>query len=168
VDAAFQLYRREPLQFIIGLGMIYIPWMVLSGALGLTNPNTPPTPANVVIRAVGAVLVYALSAGVSTVLANDLYFDRSVDLGRAFRAVVASLVPLAVTMMVAGFIIGVGFVLLVVPGFYMLAHFFAVKQAVLLEGAGTGTALGRSGALSRGYKWHILATLLILYGLYFA
>jgi len=168
VDAAFQLYRREPLQFIIGLGMIYIPWMVLTGALGLNNPNTAVTLANLMVRALGGVLVYALSGGVSTVLANDLYFDRPIDLGRAFRAVFASLVPLAVTMLVAGFAIGVGFMFLIVPGFYVLAHLFAVKQAVLLEGADTGAALGRSGALSKGYKMHILATLFILYLLYFA
>ena len=31
VDAAFQLYRREPLQFIIALGIVYIPWMIIAG-----------------------------------------------------------------------------------------------------------------------------------------
>jgi hypothetical protein len=168
VDAAFQLYRREPLQFIIALGVIYIPWMVLVGALGLTDPNTPVTPANSVIRILGGVLVYTLSAGVSTVLANDPYFDRSLDLGRSFRKVLASFVPLALVMFVAGFVTIVGFMFLVVPGFYFLAHFFAVKQAVLLEGAGTAGALGRSAGLSKGYKKHILVTLFILYGLYIA
>jgi hypothetical protein len=121
VDAAFQLYRREPLQFIIALGVIYVPWMVLVGALGLTDPNTPVTPANSVIRIFGGVLVYTLSAGVSTVLANDLYFDRSLDLGRSFRKVLASFVPLALVMFVAGFVTIVGFMFLVVPGFYFLA-----------------------------------------------
>jgi len=168
VDAALQLYRREPLQFIIGLGMVYIPWMVLILALGLNNPNTAPTAANMLLRLVGGVLVYTLAAGVATVLANDLYFNRSVDLGRAFREVVARLVPLAVVSIFAWFAIGLGFAFLIVPGFFLLAHLFAVKQAVLLEGAGPGTALGRSGALSRGYKGHILATLIILYLLYAA
>ena len=35
VDAAFQLYRRQPLQFIVGLGLIYVPWMLLLASLGL-------------------------------------------------------------------------------------------------------------------------------------
>ena len=167
VDAAFQLYRREPLQFIIGLGVIYIPWRVLSGALGLEGANTVSL-ATALIGLLGGLLVYTLSAGVSTVLANDLYFDRSVDLGRAYRAVLASFVPLALTMFAASFITSVGFPLFLFPGLYFLAHFFAVKQAVLLEGAGTGAALGRSGALSKGYKMHILATLFIIYVLYSA
>ena len=171
VDAAFQLYRREPLQFIIGFGIVYIPWMVLAEALGLNNPRSFPPVPNVVIGVFGVFVVYLLT-GVVTVLTNDLYFDRAPDLGRAFRAVVASVVPLALTMIVGGGALIIGFVIglvsFMVPFFYVLAHFFAVKQAVLIEGAGMGAALRRSGALSKGYKKHILSTIIIVFLLYLA
>ncbi|HEY7234310.1 MAG TPA: hypothetical protein VH539_09195 [Gemmatimonadaceae bacterium] len=167
VDAAFQLYRREPLQFIIGFGIVYIPWMVLAEALGLNNPRTSPPLPNIVIGVLGGVVVYAMT-GVVTILANDLYFDRTADLGRALRAVASRFVPLTLTLIIAMVATIFGIVLFVVPGFYMLAHFFAVKQAVLLEGAGTGAALRRSGALSKGYKKHVLSTILIVSLLYLA
>lgn len=161
VDAAFQLYRREPLQFIIGLGIIYVPWMVISGALGIQSES--PTLTKGLINAAGAVLVYTLAGGVSTILANDVYFNRPPDLGRAFRAVGASFLTLFLTMMVAALATGFGLVLFIVPGFYMLARFFAVKQAVLLEGADTGRALERTSKLSEGYKLHILSTIGIVF-----
>src|SRR5215510_12037009 len=134
VDAAFQLYRREPLQFIIGLGIVYVPWMVIAGALGLQSADVAPTLTKTLINLVGGVLVYTLAGGVSTILANEVYFNRPADLGRAFRAVGTSFVPLLLTMMAAALAIGFGLALLIVPGLIFLARYFAVKQAVLLEG----------------------------------
>jgi hypothetical protein len=167
VDAAFQLYRREPLQFIIGLGIIYVPWMVIVGALGLQSA-VAPTVTQLAISLVGGVLVYTLAGGVSTILANDVYFNRPPDVARAFRAVGASFLTLLLTMMAAALAIGFGFVLLFFPGLYMYARYFAVKQAVLLEGAAAGSALRRTSELSKGYKGHILATVAIVFLLYIA
>jgi len=163
VDAAFQLYRREPLQFIIGLGIVYVPWMVIAGAFGLQSADVAPTLTKTLINLVGGVLVYTLAGGVSTILANEVYFNRPADLGRAFRAVGTSFVPLLLTMMAAALAIGFGLALLIVPGLIFLARYFAVKQAVLLEGASAGPALGRSAKLSEGYKKHILVTIGIVF-----
>jgi hypothetical protein len=169
VDAAFQLYRREPLQFIIGLGIVYIPWMIIAGVFGLQpTENAPPTLAQMLFSTVGGVLVYTLAGGVSTVLANDIYFDRQPDVARAFRTVGGSFLSLVLTMLVVTLAVGFGLVLLIVPGFYFLARFFAVKQAVLLEGAGAGPALRRTSELSKGYKKHILLTIIIISLLYLA
>jgi hypothetical protein len=167
VDAAFQLYRREPLLFIIALGIIYIPWMVIVGALGLQSA-VAPTVTQLVVSLVGGLLVYTLAAGVSTILANDVYFNRPPDLARAFRAVGASFLTLFLTMMAATLAIGFGFVFLFFPGLYMYARYFAAKQAVLLEGAAAGPALRRTAELSKGYKMHILATMAIVFLLYIA
>jgi hypothetical protein len=168
VDAAFQLYRREPLQFIIGFGVVYIPWMVLVSALGLQPSEVAPTVTQLVVSTLGGVLIYTFGGGVTTVLANDIYFNRQPDLARAFRAVGASFLTLLLTMVVVTLAVGFGFVLLFVPGLYMLARYFAVKQAVLLEGAAAGPALGRTSELSKGYKKHILLTIVIVSLLYFA
>ena len=35
VDAAFQLYRRDPLPFITGLASVYVPWLLIIAASGL-------------------------------------------------------------------------------------------------------------------------------------
>jgi hypothetical protein len=163
VDAAIQLYRREPLQFIIGFGAFYVPWMVVAGALGLQSTEVAPTLNKLMISFVGGVLVYTLASGASTILANDIYFDRPADLGRALRTVVANLLTLLLATIVVALAVGFGSFLLIVPGLYMLARYFAVRQAVLLEGLGAGRALRRTSELSKGYKKHILSTIVILF-----
>ena len=47
------------------------------------------------------------------------------------------------------------------PALYPLARFFAVRQAIMIEGAGVGRSLSRSSELSVGVKGHVLATLLL-------
>ena len=168
VDAAFQLYRREPLQFIIGFGVVYIPWMVISGALGFQPSDVDPTLKQTVVSLTGGLLVYALASGVSTVLANDIYFNRPTDLACAFPTIGASFLSLVLTMFVVALAVGFGLALLVIPGFYMLARYFAVRQAVLLEGAAAGAALRRTSELSKGYKKHIVLTIIIVSLLTFA
>jgi len=56
-------------------------------------------------------------------------------------------------------LIAMGAMLFLLPALYVVARFYAVRQAVMLEDAGVGRALARASELSKGFKWHILATL---------
>lgn len=162
VDAAFQLYRREPLQFIIGLGCIYVPWMLVLSALGIQNSDVLPSPSTIMITVFGGVFVYTFATGITTILARDIYFGQSPDLARAFRAVASHVVPLVSTMLVATIAMTLGFVLLILPAFYMYARYFAIKQIVLLEDSGADAALRRTAELSKGVKGHILKTMALM------
>jgi hypothetical protein len=163
VDAAFQLYRREPLQFIIGLSCIYVPWMLVMASLGIQNdPQAVPTFSQLAITSIGGIVVYTLATGVTTVLASEIYFGRSPDLAGAFRAVISNFAPLMITMFAAGIAIAVGFIFLILPAFYFYARYFALKQAILIEGLGVNGALRRTAELSKGTKRHILNTMLLM------
>jgi hypothetical protein len=77
------------------------------------------------------------------------------------------------TIIVAGILlalaIAIGFLLLIVPGLYLLTIWIAVIPAIVLEDRGIGEAFGRSRELVRGYGWNvfgvIVLTFLILLGL---
>jgi hypothetical protein len=43
-----------------------------------------------------------------------------------------------------------------------MARFFAIRQAVVLEGAGASEALSRSSKLSAGVKRHVLNTIILV------
>jgi hypothetical protein len=159
VDAAFQLYKREPLQFIVALGIIYVPWMIVSALLGLDSPSEATQLGAAMIAALGGILVYTLASGVTTVLADDVYFGRQPNIGRAYALVGKRLFPLLVTMLASSLAIGLGFVFLILPALYMIARYFAVVQLVLLEGLGANASLRRTAELSKGHKRHILNTL---------
>lgn len=163
VDAAVQIYRREPVTFITGVALIHVPWLVVRVALGIgMNSTQPPSVPQVLAALIGTVCVYTLAGGVTTLMANDVYFDRPVDLGRSFRDVARHLPALVSTMIIVGFFVTVGLFFFILPALYPLARFFCVRQAILLENAGTPRALARSSELSVGLKRHALNTLLLV------
>lgn len=168
VDAAFQLYRRQPLQFIVGLGLIYVPWMLLLASLGLQGrlqagangqPNLDLVFTILLVSGFGGIFIYTLAGGITTVLANDVYFGREADIGKAYKLVVVSFVSLLLTLLLVTILGAIGFVLLFIPGLYVFARLFAVKQVILLEGGNTNAALSRSSFLSKGMKRHIINTM---------
>jgi purine-cytosine permease-like protein len=67
-----------------------------------------------------------------------------------------------------GIAIGIGLLLLVVPGLILITIWIAVIPAIVLENRGIGEAFGRSRELVRGHGWNvfgvIVLTILILLG----
>ena len=48
VDAAFQVYRRAPLQFMVALAVVYVPWLVLQLVFGVElDPNAFPSTSTI-------------------------------------------------------------------------------------------------------------------------
>ncbi len=162
VDAAFQVYRRTPVQFIVAAALIYVPWLVIQLVFDLEiTPARFPSLDVLAINLVAGVVVYVILGGAIAVLARDVYFDRPPDVAAAFQVVGARLVPLVFASLMVLAMTSIGLVLLFLPALYPIARFFATRQAVVLENAGAGTALSRSSVLSVGLKRHILATLFL-------
>jgi len=174
VDAAFQLYRRDPLPYITGLAAIYVPWLLIVALSGLTSTMTGNVdPATLAIRpyfivALGGGLAYMLAASITTVLANDAYFGRALDLGKAFRTVAGRFGDVFLAMLIVAVCLVFGFMLLLVPGFYFFGRLFATKQVVLLENLSGSAAVGRSWRLAKGSVRHVINTIGLVVLLNFA
>src|SRR5512142_2767216 len=84
VDAAFQLFRRNPTQLILASALVYVPWLVIRLVfdLGISDPLMGPNKA--LAFSAGTLVVYALVGGVTSVMASDIYLGRSPDLRSAF------------------------------------------------------------------------------------
>jgi hypothetical protein len=167
IDAAFQVYRRSPVPFMVAMALVYVPWLAIRLVLGLNVPETPEQLTPGVIRGLlvivaGGVVLYGLAGGVVSVLARAVYLDEPIDIGGAFTTTLSRIVPLIISTIIQFTLIAIGFLILIVPGVYLIGQFFAVRQAVVLEGAGPFSALGRSGVLSNGQKLHILGTLILI------
>jgi hypothetical protein len=164
VDAAFQIYRREPVAFVLGLGLIYAPWLVISAIIGLQgDPANPPALSSLAVAALGNLVVYGLAQGVTAVLAREVYFDRPADIALAFRTVFSRFGDLIGAMLLAGFVIGFATIFLILPGLYAYSRLFAIKQAVLFENLSPTAAASRSSRLSVGLKRHILNTMILVF-----
>jgi len=163
VDAAFQVYRRAPLQFMVALAAVYVPWLVIRLALDINvDPTNIPPPSTLITIAVVGVAIYAVAGGAISVVARDVYLDLPISVPDAFRVVATRLVTLIVASVVTVALMTIGFVFFLVPAFYVIARFVVVRQVIVLEDTGTGGALSRSSALTVGLKLHVLGTLALI------
>ena len=170
VDASFQVLRASYAQFVMLMGLAYVPWLVV---IMLTTRSVfagTSTGAGSVTRSlvmsVGGLIWFSIIDGAMTAAASQGYLGQRVDVGAAFGRAFAKLGALVGVAIVRGVIVFIGFVFLLVPGFYFLARYFAAPAAVVLERVGMGAALGRSSTLTEGSKWHVLKTLLLVWVIY--
>jgi hypothetical protein len=167
IDAAFQVYRRAPVPFMVAMALVYVPWLAIRLIFQLNIPETPDQLTTnltrvLFITAAAGIVIYGVAGGVVSMIARSAYLDEPIDIAGAFRQTLTRILPLVISTVIAFMLIGIGFVFLIVPGVYLVAQFFAVRQAVVLENAGPFGALGRSSTLSQGQKLHILGTLILV------
>lgn len=155
LDVAFTLYRRHFGTFFLTALIPNLPlalfWMYLGSAAG----GTPEQ-----MSALGGVasLLVAPYSFLATALVWGALVDGSsrairgepVSLGGGYRRALASILPLIGASILAAILIGLGFVLFVVPGILLSVMFFAVYPAIVVEGEGPLSALGRSREIAEG------------------
>ena len=172
VDAAFQLLRRHYAQFVMLMGIAYVPWLVIVMVTTRSLLGDPGAAAleggvaRMMLLAVGGLIWFSMIDGAMTVAASQGYLGKDVDVGNAFQRAFAQIGALVGVAIVRGLVVALGFLLFVIPGFYLLARYFAAPAAVVLERIGIGRAMSRSSTLTDGYKWHVLKTLLLVWVIY--
>lgn len=115
---------------------------------------------------IGAMYLFQL-VGYSIATAMIVSFAYDVKLGRPIRfstyvsSVISNIFPLIVLSVLFNILIMIGFVLFVIPGFWVYAVFCAVAPVIVIERAGFG-ALTRSAALTKNYRWPIAGLLFVV------
>jgi len=176
VDAAFQVLRAHYGQLVVCSAIAYLPMLLLRlFVIGDTTRYLNGDPAamqsdifmTTLWTMLGSLVTYSLMSAVLVVLTSQAYLGDTVDVGDAVRRVVPRVVPVLIASVIRSVLFILGFILLFVPGFWVLARYFAVVPAVVLEDAGTLRSFSRSAELSRGRKWHILGTLALVTIIYY-
>lgn len=186
VDAAFQLYKRDALEYVLVTAIAYAPWVVaqllLMRGLLMSSQRVLSAPGSAAfLLAIIGIFGYALMSAVLSRFSSDVYLDRPTGLGMVVRAVLPLVPRLIGATILFGLVMMLGFVpvivgavlsngLLIFVGvvlsfwwvFYALARFFAVFQSIVLEDRGALGAFSRSSVLSHDRKGHILLTLLLV------
>ena len=189
VDAAFQIYRRDALEYILVTAVTYAPVQIAQLMLfGATNAAVDP---RMMLGGLGVLWLvlfilglfgFALMTAVVSRFSSDVYLGRSPDLAAILREMLPKVprligasfllalvmmlgaIPFIVSMAMGSIGVGVlGFILAAVWSFYAYARFFASFQIIVLEDRGIVDAFRRSGFLSRGRKGHILLTIFLVF-----
>lgn len=187
VDAAFQLYRRDALEYILVTAVTYSPLLILQlmifGVLDGGNSALQLStfgPIWFVLLILGFI-GYALMIAAVSKFSSEVYLGRSPDLQAIIRLALSKVPPLigaallfgllvslgvflfAITIALWGPVTGsLGFMLAVVWALWVVARYFAVFQVIILEDRGVIDAYARAGALSRGQKGHVVLTLFLV------
>ena len=138
-------------------------------------------PAAIVVFAIEAGLALALRgvlsilAALVSLIASTFYTGMVVELVRdvqdgrrdssaadLFRAVGPVVAPLIAVSFLAGIGITVGFLLLIVPGLFLMTIWSVVGPVTVLERPGVFAAFSRSRELVRGFGWQVFGVLVVI------
>jgi hypothetical protein len=87
--------------------------------------------------------------------------DRTI--GETFRAVQPRLPSAIVAGVLAAIGIGIGFLLLIIPGLYLLTIWSMLIPVIVLEGRSAGEAFSRSRELVRGNGWNVFGLVVVTF-----
>lgn len=123
----------------------------------------------------------ALLAGLVSIVLTTLFTGMVVSLvddvrdgrldqspGELARSVTPVLLPLFAVSLLAGIGIGIGFVLLIIPGLILLTIWSVVSPVVVLERPGVFAAFGRSRQLVKGNGWQVFGVIVLFFLIFIA
>jgi hypothetical protein len=166
VDAAFQLYSRNfALYFALGLIGSLASLFNMLGPIKLALFMSEHL-AIFITGAIIAVILGLIAYCAYTVLTSALYHDQQIDLGEALSKAMRRLLPLFFAYLISSIAIGIGFVLLVIPGLILLVRLSLVLPVSILEENLSGTEpLSRSFALTKGHALKVIGMGCILFAI---
>jgi hypothetical protein len=169
LDRSFQIYRKN---FVLFAGISALPHVALLAVqlsmLALTFSNGS-TALAIVLGIVGliAFVVQIAASGVATAATtfgvSDIYLDRPTSIGACFRRVRGKVTRVIFTSIEYGLRVGLGMLLLLIPGFYFLGKWGLAIPVVVLEDSDRKKAFPRAVELSKDSVGRVLVVYFIAY-----
>jgi hypothetical protein len=152
------LSRNFPIYFVIA-AVGSVPGLLLenSNALGFDHPALTGMIAGLLML----VLAPLTQATVLHVAFQDMG-GRPVNLTEAIRGAFGRFLPLIGLAICIGFAIMVGLLLLIVPGLILITMWYVAYSACVVERRGVFASMERSSELTKGHRWAIFGTWLLL------
>jgi hypothetical protein len=158
IGEVFSIYGQNAAALLGSAAAVFIVVGLLSGLLQAAGGVFLGLLA-AIIRLVG----YAIYAGFVVRLVQDVRDGRrDSSVGDLFSAATPAILPLIGFGILFGLGVGIGFILLIVPGLILLTFWSVGAPAIVVERASAIDAFGRSWRLVRGDAWSVFATILVM------
>ena len=159
---AWELYRRFFTRFV----MVALPVFLVLGLLeAIGDASSDDTSAAFLWTLVGIVVGVIGTFWVQGALVeavSDVRDGRAdLEVKEIYDRVRGRLPALIVAGLLAGLGIAVGFILLIVPGLYLLTRWSMIVPVIVLEGRSAGDSFGRSWEVVRRDAWKVFGLILI-------
>lgn len=166
------LFRKLPVIILLG----FIPALVQLLIVGVlpAQSASPVTAGNEVafsgatflIAFLLSFLVTLATSSIVTAMIVQLSYDaklnRSSSIGRYFASAIRNLPVIVLLSIVSTILFALGWMLLVVPGLWLMGVFSVFVPAIVIEGAGF-RALRRSAELTKNYRWPIIGAMILVF-----
>jgi len=159
LSEAWALYRRHAPHFILISFAIYLVVAVVSALLSWALGSFGAF-LGLIFTVIGMFLLQA--ALVKAV--QDVRDGRAdLDLRGTLSAASPYIGAVAVASILAGIGIGIGFILIIVPGLVLLTFWSLIVPEIVIGGAGALESFGRSWRTVRGYGWQVFGTFIVVF-----
>ena len=155
----FELYTSQASVYLPAALILYLPLALVTGAV---LSGTGGLLVLLLLLALGFVTAFIYQGLVVRSVEDLQDGQRDFSIGELFRSVIPVLGMLILVGIVGGIAIGIGFLLLIIPGVILVTIWAVVAPAVVIEGKGFD-AFGRSYQLTRGNFWQVLAVIVVLF-----
>jgi Membrane domain of glycerophosphoryl diester phosphodiesterase len=160
LDETFNIYRRN---FVLFAGISAIPHLVIlvfqlgqviiSGRGGV---GSVAAVLGILLTLVIAIVVGSFITAATTFGVSDIYLSRPTSISACFSRVGAKALSVIFVSFLLGLLLGLGFMLCIVPGIYFAGKYGLAIPATVLEGARGGDALTRSSTLTKNSVWRVI------------
>lgn len=158
-ERVFAIYRDQFTLLIPAALLLFIPVAILNGLV----LSAGGVLASLLVAAIGAVATYWYQGMVVTAAEDILDGRRDHTVGSLFGSTTEVIAPLFGAGLLAGIATGIGFLLLIVPGLYLLTIWAVIAPVIVLERAGVFESFGRSRQLVKGNGWQVFGVIAILF-----
>lgn len=162
IGKVFRIYAERAAVLLPVAALLFLVAAVFR-LLGLDSPGLG------LVGGLVGLLLSTLYTGMVVELVNDVRdgrLDQSV--GGLFRSVTPILLPLLAVSILTAIGIGIGLVLLIVPGLFLATIWSVVAPVTVLERPGVLAAFGRSRELVKGNGWQVFGVIVLFIVIFLA
>jgi MFS family permease len=156
LNRVFELYKEHFGVLIPAAFWLFLVVSILSGIVGQHDAGL------LLIVAVITFAVAILYQGMVVSLVHDVQDGRrDSSVGELFRSVGPVLGPLIGASLLYGIGVGIGFILIIVPGCILLTIWAVIAPAIVIERRDVLASFRRSRELVSGFGWSVFGTVLV-------
>jgi hypothetical protein len=158
-ERIFKIYGEQFTMLLPAALVLFIPVAILNGLVLASGGGL----ALLLSSAIAVIATYWYQGMVVEAVRDILDGRRDHSVGSLLSSATPFIVPLLGAGILAGIGIALGFLLLIVPGLFLLTIWAVIVPAIVIERTGMLQAFGRSRELVRGSGWQVFGVIVVLF-----
>lgn len=159
-ERIFEIYRDQFTLLIPAALAVFVPVALISGLIYAGDVSII---GGLIVAAIATIATYWFQGMVVEAARDILDGRRDHTIGSLVQSVTPVLGPLIVAGILAGLGIGIGLLLLIVPGLFLLTIWAVIAPVIVIERRGAIDSFGRSRELVRGHGWQVFGVIVVLF-----